>query len=185
MFYGHRSPRVFLEAIERVLRDNRIPASDLEVTLVGHTADASGLSSLPGKVVRVVEQRPYREALCFLREAAVLLLVIPTAGGEGNHTGKLFPYLAAGRPILCLAPEPNVAATLIRESRSGEIVSPEDPAAVADALVRLYESWRDGRSLPDQDRVLIANYEARAQTRDYADLLDSLGTRSTGTALAQ
>ena len=104
----------------------------------------------------------------------VLLLVIPTAGGEGNHTGKLFPYLASGRPILCLAPEPNVAAELIRQSRSGEVVSPEDPADVADALMRLYENWRDGRSLPDQDREVIAGYEARVQTKEYAHLLDQL-----------
>jgi len=174
VFYGHRSPRVFLEAIERVLRDGRISADDLEVSLVGHTADSEGLSSLPGGFVRVVEQRPYREALRYLHDAAVLLLVIPTAGGEGNHTGKLFPYLASGRPILCLAPEPNVAADLIRESRSGEIVSPDDPAQVADALVRLYDRWKEGRSLPDQDRGMIARYEARAQTEQYARLLDGL-----------
>jgi glycosyltransferase involved in cell wall biosynthesis len=177
MFYGHRSPRVFLEALDRVLRDRRITANDLEVSLVGHTADAEGLASLPGGLVRIVEQRPYRETLRYLQEAAALLLVIPTAGGAGNHTGKLFPYLASGRPILCLAPEPNVAADLIRQTRSGEVVSPEDPAQVADALARLYQRWKEGRSLPDQDRGMIGRYEAHLQTHHYAKLLDRLVSR--------
>ena len=179
MFYGHRSPEVFLEGLRRTLRDDRIPVDDLEVLFVGHTAHADGLSSLPGSVVRIVEQRPYREAVRFLYDAAVLLLVIPAAGGEGNHTGKLFPYLASGRPILALAPEPNVAADLIRRSRSGVIASPDDPDGVADALARLYDEWKAGRSMADQNRALITTFEARPQTEAYAHLLnDLMGTSS-------
>ena len=173
MFYGHRSPEVFLEGVRRAIDGKRIPAKDLEVIFVGHTAHADGLGSLPGNVVRVVEQRPYREAIRFLYDAAVLLLVIPSAGGEGNHTGKLFPYLASGRPILALAPETNVAADLIRRSHSGVVASPDDPAGVADALGRLYDAWKTGGP-PVQDRAVVAEFEARPQTEAYARLLDQL-----------
>jgi len=173
-FYGHRSPRVFLEALHRVVREGRIPTADLEVVFVGHTANAEGLASLPGGLVHVVEQRPFFESLAYLREAAVLLLVIPREGGAGNHTGKLFNYLASGRPILALAPEGNVAANLIRETRSGTVAPPDDPGAVSNALVRLYQEWKSGNPLPDQDRQAIGAYEARPQAEAYARLLDQL-----------
>ena len=176
MFYGHRSPAFFLEGVRRALDSGRIPAGDLEILLVGHTgfADAASLGGLPPGVVRVMEQRPYFEALELLQTAALLLLVIPREGGAGNHTGKLFPYLASGRPILALAPEPNVAAELIRESRSGRVVAPDDPASIASALQELHASWKRGESLADQDRELIARHEASRQARDWARMLDEL-----------
>lgn len=172
-FYGHRSPRVFLEAVREVMADGRIPPEDLEVELVGHTVGAAGLGGMSEKHVRVIEQQTHREAVRRLRDAAVLLLVIPREGGVGNHTGKLFNYLAAGRPLLALAPEPNVAADLIRESRSGLVVPPDDAVAVADALVELHRRWRRGEPF-EQERAVIERYEARPQADAYARLLDAL-----------
>jgi glycosyltransferase involved in cell wall biosynthesis len=150
-FYGHRSPKAFLEGVRRALGENRIPASDLEI--------------------RFVDRRPFREALRELSDAAVLLLVIPREGGAGNHTGKLFNYLAAARPILCLAPEPNVAADLVRESLSGVVAPPDDPAAISDALVALWRDWKDGRVLPGRRPEIVARYEADAQAKAYAETL--------------
>jgi hypothetical protein len=67
-----------------------------------------------------------------------------------------------------------VAADLIRRTRSGRIAPADDPHGVEEALVDLYQAWKAGRSLPDQDRELVANYEARAQARDWASMLDEL-----------
>ncbi len=173
-FYGHRSPEIFLGALRNAIEGGRISADHVEVLFVGHTADAAGLDRTPGCRLRVIEQQPFADAIGHLHDAAVLLLVIPPEGGAGNHTGKLFNYLAAGRPILALAPEPNVAADLIRRSRSGRVVPPDDPRRIEEALVGMYREWRAGSSLPDQDRELIATYEARPQARAWADLLEEL-----------
>lgn len=165
-FYGHRSPRSFLEAIQRVVDEGQIPADDLDVVFIGHGQAA------PSPLVRTVGQRPFLEAVDRMTEAAVLLLVIPPEGGAGNHTGKLFNYLASGRPILALAPEPNVAADLIRRSRSGRVAPPDDVGAIGEALVALHRDWREGRLLPDRDGAVVGEYEARPQAAAYAGLLD-------------
>ena len=172
-FYGHRKPSAFLDAVRLVLAGNRIPASDLEILLVGH-GSATSAEGLPVSVLRTEPQRPFHEALGELSDAAVLLLVIPREGGPGNHTGKIFNYLAAARPILCLAPEPNVAAELVRESRSGVVAPPDDPAAIADAIVALWRDWKDGRVLPDRRPEIVARYEADAQAKAYAGMLGEL-----------
>lgn len=174
MFYGPRSPGPFLSALKQVVAQQLIPVADLEVVFVGHTAGTPELEGLPSGLVRVIEQRPYFEALDHLRQAAVLLLVVPRSGGPGNFTGKLFPYLAAGRPILCLAPEPNVAADLVRESRSGIVVPPDDPQAIAQGLVRLYRDWRAGTPLDARREEVIARFEASRQVQDWATLLNEL-----------
>ncbi len=172
-FYGPRSPDVFLRALGRIVEGRRIPPEELEVVFVGHTGHARGLERVPD-CVRLVGQQPHHEALRQLGQATLLLLVIPQEGGAGNHTGKLFNYLAAGRPILALAPEPNVAADLIRQTRSGRVVPPDDVHGVEQALVDQYQDWKAGRSLVNQDRDLIARYEAREQARDWASMLDEL-----------
>jgi glycosyltransferase involved in cell wall biosynthesis len=173
-FYGHRTPGTFLEGVRLALGSGGIPAEEIEVLFVGQTGEAPPEAGLPPGVLRTAPQRPYFESLRLLQEAAVLLLVIPREGGEGNHTGKLFPYLASGRPILALAPEPNVAADLIRRTRSGVVVAPDRPDEVAKALVGLHRDHRAGRALAGQDRVGIAAYEADAQAQAYARLLQEL-----------
>ena len=64
---------------------------------------------------------PYREALTAQRSADALLLLIPNADGRGDVvvSGKVFEYLAAGRPILAAVPPAGVAADLIRRTESG------------------------------------------------------------------
>lgn len=176
-FYGHRTPVPFLEALRRVVEAERIPAATCEVVLMGTGVDASRAAAAAGArvagLLRVVPQRPYFEALELVRRAALLLLVVPPEGGAGNHTGKLFPYLASGRPILALAPRGNVAAELVLDSRSGVVAPPDDPEAIARALVAAYEAWRQG--LPaTQDRALVQRYEARAQAADWARLLHEI-----------
>jgi hypothetical protein len=110
-------------------------------------------------------------AFAAVLRAAVLLLVVPAAGGIGNHTGKLFNYLASGRPILALAPAGNVAAELIRESRSGVAVPPDDVDAVVgrpgDRMEPLPGLYR-GTCLQAVERELVRG------ERSLSELLASL-----------
>jgi len=174
VFYGPRSPAPFLEALDLIRERRRVPADEIEVVFMGRSGSSDPvIGDSSHSSVRIVEQRPYFESLKVLREAAALLLVIPREGGSGNHTGKLFPYLASGRPILVTAPEPNVAAELIRASRSGVVAPPDDPAAIAAAIESLYEDWK--RGVPQrQDRELIAHYEAGPQANQWSELLEGV-----------
>jgi glycosyltransferase involved in cell wall biosynthesis len=73
------------------------------------------------------------EALSLQRSADALLLI--TSRSSSEATGKLFEYLAAGRPIIALA-EGNEAARIVRETNTGIVVPPDDVEAIADALRR-------------------------------------------------
>lgn len=52
---------------------------------------------------------------------------------------KVYGILAAGRPCVFIGPKTSEAARLIEENRCGEVVSPPDPAVLADVLQR----WSD------------------------------------------
>ena len=71
------------------------------------------------------------EAVRLQRGADVLLLV--TSRHSGEATGKLFEYLASGRPILAVGGM-NEAARIVTETGTGAAVDSHDEEAVLAAL---------------------------------------------------
>jgi glycosyltransferase involved in cell wall biosynthesis len=109
-------------------------------------AHASGLDG----VMRFAGVQPHAEARRAQRGADVLLLWRPR--GEGFRTmvpGKLYEYLASGRPVLALLPEADEAAELVRRA-GGAVVAPGSAATLATALAEWLARWRAGGRTPDQ-----------------------------------
>ena len=112
-------------------------------------ADSLGL----GDRLELVDYLPRGESLRYQRDSEALLLLVPDAGGRGKGvlSGKVFEYLAAGRPILAAVPPDGAAAELIRETGAGVVVAPDDVEAIRVALVGLHArfataAWRRSSS---------------------------------------
>jgi glycosyltransferase involved in cell wall biosynthesis len=108
-----------------------------------------------------------------------LLLLIPDAGGRGRGvlSGKVFEYVAVGRPILAAVPPDGAAAELIRETGAGVVVPPDDPAAIREALDGLHTRWRkDG--LPDVElgEDWRRRLSRRTRVEEMAELLAEVTT---------
>jgi glycosyltransferase involved in cell wall biosynthesis len=95
---------------------------------------------------------PYRQSLDAQRSADVLLFLDwMEASAEGVLTGKLFEYLASGRPILSLGPrKDSEAARLIAEANCGVTLTSHD-----EVVAYLVELLRSGRreSVPSRTRL--------------------------------
>ena len=91
-------------------------------------------------------------------------------------SGKVFEYLAAGRPILAAVPPAGVAADLIRRTESGQVVDGDDQSGLEHALEGLIDSWA-GDGLPDV-KLPAAEHEAlhrRSRAREMAEVLQRVG----------
>jgi glycosyltransferase involved in cell wall biosynthesis len=73
-------------------------------------------------------------AIALQRSADALVLL--TSRNSSEATGKIFEYLASGRPIVALA-EGNEAERIVRETNTGLTVAPDDVEAIAGALRRV------------------------------------------------
>ena len=63
----------------------------------------------------------HKESINLLLASDMLLLVIPKiANNKGILTGKLFEYLGARKPILCIGPRDGDAAKIIQECKAGK-----------------------------------------------------------------
>lgn len=62
----------------------------------------------------------HKEAVKYMLGSSILLLIIPDhPGNKCIITGKIFEYLSAGRPVLCLGPPEGDAAEILRETGHG------------------------------------------------------------------
>jgi glycosyltransferase involved in cell wall biosynthesis len=75
-------------------------------------------------------------AVSLQRQADGLLLMTGTDSSEA--TGKLFEYLASGRPLIALARD-NEAARIVEATGTGVVVAPDDEAAITAALEALLD----------------------------------------------
>jgi glycosyltransferase involved in cell wall biosynthesis len=145
-FFGRRDPRPFLQA----LHDSRL---DVAARFLGdfRPADREWAESLGlGDRLELLPYAPRAASLALQRDSEALLLLIPDAGGRGRGvlSGKVFEYVAVGRPILAAVPPDGAAAELIRETGAGVVAPPDDPVAIGEALEGLHARWRDD-GLPD------------------------------------
>ncbi len=74
---------------------------------------------------------------------------------------KLFTYMAAGRPIVAAANQSSQAAACIRKAGSGIVVDPENPAALAEAILQLREDRELAERLGRQGRLFVEEHSAR------------------------
>ncbi len=145
-FFGRRDPRPFLQA----LHDSGL---DVVARFLGdfRPADREWAEGLGlGDRLEILPYAPRTVSLALQRDSEALLLLIPEADGRGRGvlSGKVFEYVAVGRPLLAAVPPDGAAARLIEETGAGLVVSPDDPAAIRSALEQLHAGWLDG-GLPD------------------------------------
>ena len=105
-------------------------------------AEAHGLSDR----FHAEEAVPLEEALSALRRFDILLLSTHPERDE-IIPAKLLEYLAVGRPILSLSPNPEVAR-ILEETGTGVQLPVDDAAGLAGLLLRCAGARRQGRPLP-------------------------------------
>ena len=172
-FFGKRDPRPFLQA----LSDSGL---DIQARFLGdfRSADREWAEGLGlGDRLELIPYAPRATSLALQRDSEALLLLIPDAGGRGKGvlSGKIFEYIAAGRPILAAVPPDGAAADLIRETGAGVVAAPDDVGALREALAELDRRFSSGGlpdvTLPEEWRRRLAR-ETRVE--ETAELLRSL-----------
>jgi glycosyltransferase involved in cell wall biosynthesis len=172
-FFGKRDPRPFLQA----LHDSGVDAT---ARFLGdfRSADREWAEQLDlGDRLDLIPYAPRSTSLALQRDSEALLLLIPDAGGRGKGvlSGKVFEYIAAGRPILAAVPPDGAAADLIRETGAGIVAAPDDVGALGDALLELDRQFRNG-GLPNVTLSAEWRHRLARSTRvdETAALLRSL-----------
>jgi glycosyltransferase involved in cell wall biosynthesis len=117
----------------------------------------------------ILEFIPYVDhtaAIQFMLKTTALLLIIPDhQSNKSIITGKLFEYIASGKPIICLGPADGDAAGIIRNTGYGITFSYTDSNGIYEYLIQLIF----GKSITQKNSN--AFYSRRELTKKIIPLL--------------
>lgn len=123
-------------------------------------------------VTEFIAYVPHLEAIQFMQQSAVNLLLIPDSkGAEGILTGKLFEYLGAEKPILGIGPAKGDAAAIVNECAAGKFFERNEQAQILAWLEEQYASWKGGSDLRNT-AAIHKKYTRRALSAQLAGLLN-------------
>jgi glycosyltransferase involved in cell wall biosynthesis len=109
-----------------------------------------------------------------LQQSADALLLI-TSRNSSEATGKIFEYLAAGRPILALAQE-SEAARIVTQTHTGIVVPPDDVGEIVAALGRV----SDGELAADYEPTGVERYSYPFLAEEMSEAIEEAVARSAG-----
>jgi glycosyltransferase involved in cell wall biosynthesis len=175
MFPGKRDPQPFFQGLVLALREDPSLGERVAVDLYGFAdgwiRDAVGAYGLNG-VVSMHGLVSHRESLTAQRHAdRLLFLDWMDRRAEGVLSGKLFEYLASGRPIMCVGGrKDSEAARIIADASAGEtLCAPEE---ICDRILALA---RPGSApVPPMARPGIERYSRFTQAEG---LLEHIASR--------
>ena len=114
---------------------------------------------------------PHDKSVEYLLESTVLLLAIPDVPRNfGILPGKVFEYLAANKPILCVGPAGSDADHLLQECGAGQALPYQDFTLMQQTLEALFTQWRLHSNL-DLPAVSHSRYSRRGLTGELAKII--------------
>lgn len=117
----------------------------------------------------------HKEAIRYQNSARVLLLMInKTSNNLSILPGKIFEYLASGRPILCIGPLNGDAADILHGSGQKTVLDYEDIAGIMQFLERQYDDFTDASSNLKSNTTQIDRYSRKNLTQNLTNLLNEL-----------
>jgi glycosyltransferase involved in cell wall biosynthesis len=172
-----RTPECFLNGLKIFIEKHTLSPKDIEVRFFGLWGKSEEALILKLGLISFVKLHGFvshREALQWQMDSDVLLMIMHDDGkNKATVPGKTYEYLASRKPILALVGDDSVA-DLIRETRSGLVVNPQDPFAIEKGIDILYTKFIQGELVSGSRKDIIEKYEWRNLTRQLADIFNQL-----------
>jgi glycosyltransferase involved in cell wall biosynthesis len=122
--------------------------------------------TVPSDSLEYIPYAPHNQAITYMVNSSLLLLIIPEAGDSRLIiTGKIYEYIASGKPILCLGPKEGEAALLISKLHNGRCFNYNDSENIENYISDIKEH-------PVTLKNDTAAYSRRNLTRRLASVLE-------------
>lgn len=180
---ANRNPEMFWQAIYELIHNTdetevktRLIAY-LRVRLIGQM-DCSVVESIKRNhienYVEIIPYIPHNQVIAEQQKSDVLLLFVNnTPNAKGILTGKIFEYMASGRPILCIGPEDGDSARILNETQTGVTVDFNDKEKMKATILDYFNKSEENQSVT-VDISKVEKYSRKNLTKEYAQLLNQI-----------
>ena len=161
----------FIEALKKVIDSTTDIAVKLQFT-------GSVSEEIIQHIIKIIPNHcvfnghvSHKKSVEILQNSDISLLLIPdVANNEGILTGKLFEYLAAENPIICIGPKQGNAAAIIEKCQAGQTFEKQDVAEISTYLEKLVIQFKKSKNLKITNQ-LHAQYSRRNLSKTMAEII--------------
>jgi len=144
IYFPDRDPRPLFGAVAHLLAHGSIDPARFSIDFFSRrNADLERLvCAYPGieQVVHIHPTVPHRESIA-LQKGAHVLLHLAHGEEKGILTGKLFEYLGARRPILCIPGDRDAVEETLHRAQAGMVCRNEEE--VVRQILCWYQEWQE------------------------------------------
>lgn len=168
---SYRNPEPLWTALEELCNENIEFKEKLELQIIGITDSGLGksLDKYPQLKSRtkVTGYIPHKKVVEQYQKSACLLLLLNNShNSQGHIPGKIFEYLASGKPILAIAPKNSDVALIIHKNKIGFACSFEQKEKIKKSVTSIYQN-----EIKKPDEKTIELYSREYLTKKLSGLI--------------
>ncbi len=174
-----RNAVVFWEALGEIIKEDNIKdfSKLLKIRLIGQV-DNSVIESVKKNNlednVEIIPYIPHEKVIKEQCSSQVLLLFVNNSpNAKGILTGKIFEYMASGRPILAIGPKDGDTAIILEKTNSGLIVDFEDKERMKNIIIDLFNKFKENQLITKKNEM-VEKYSRRALAKEYVQLIENI-----------
>ena len=170
-----RNPEILWSTLNQIIQENEAFKSDFELKFVGRVDD---------KILKEIENSNLKDSLnnvgylshleanAEMQSSDVLLMTnFPHESSKGIIPGKIFEYLATGKPILSFGPKESDVKKILDETNAGKHFSYQDSAELKAFLIDHYQNWKSG--ITSSKTKNIEQFSRRNLTGKLSEILET------------
>ncbi|NMM49153.1 glycosyltransferase family 4 protein [Marinigracilibium pacificum] len=170
-----RDPKPFLKALKMWLDENPERLEETEMRIHGIISESFFGGMLKDKmlseVVKIGEYLSHDQVFNLVGKSAALLLLLSKFGNsKGFLTGKLFEYIASGRPILGVIDDTGDAADLIRTGKYGWVADPDDILSIKLNIEKAYQEYKQQKN--NYEIRIDSPYSRKNLSKKLSEIID-------------
>ncbi len=142
-----RNPHILWLALNNLCNNVKGFKTDLVIKFIGQV-DISAINELTAKGLSAnftkINSLPHQQVITHLIKAQLLLLPLnDTPNINGVVPGKLYEYLGAKRPIICIGKTTGDAAKIIEETNAGSVVDFKEVENLEQEILKFYKFYKN------------------------------------------
>ena len=172
----------FFETLKEFFLENPELRGKIQLDLVGYLEEEYRDSIIKNQLEDVVKLWGYVEHLSsinFLLKSHLLLHLIGSEGEfmKGVVAGKLYEYLASGKPILSFAPKGGESEKMILQANSGWVLDLNDKKGIKLKLKQICELFFRGELKIQPNRNYVEQFERKKLTQKLSLVFENCLTQ--------
>jgi glycosyltransferase involved in cell wall biosynthesis len=172
---GSYKPEIFFRALSDLVKNH--PEITFKFRLAGNLSPDIEKEIWNFGLNDIFEYHGYvshHKLVKLLKSSTALLYVFPVTNNYSGTSGKLFEYLAAGRPIIAIDTPGSDASAIIAECEAGKSFTRNDPEGIRNYLEHLVEAYKKPPGEVKSGNGLYTNYSRRNLTAKLSRLIAEL-----------